>query len=91
MRWHSNLYGKMGVASRLAVCAVLGISESDFQRREARYWKNMWVNSRNIDLDDGFGGAEDKPRYVTQEELDARKKRIMEFDFTEPKEKKENA
>ena len=67
------------------------ISESEFQRREARYWKNMWVNSRNIDLDDGFGGAEDKPRYVTQEELDARKKRIMEFDFTEPKEKKENA
>ena len=66
------------------------ISESEFQRREARYWKNMWVNSRKIDLDDGFGGAEDKPRYVTQKEIDERKKRIMEFDFTEPKEKKEN-
>ena len=66
------------------------ISESEFQRREARYWKNMWVNSRTIDLDDGFGPPETKPRYVTQEEIDARKKRIMEFDFTEPK-KKENA
>ena len=66
------------------------ISESEFQRREATYWKNMWVNSRQIDLDDGFGAPETKPRYVTQEELDARRKRIMEYDFTEPKEK-ENA
>lgn len=65
------------------------ISETDFQRREARYWKNMWVNSRKIDLDDGFGKTEH--RYVTQEELDARKKRIMEFDFNESKDKKENA
>ena len=64
------------------------ISESEFQRREARYWKNMWMNSRKVELDDGFGKTEH--RYVTQEELDARKKRIMEFDFTEPK-KKENA
>ena len=64
------------------------ISETDFQRREARYWKNMWMNSRKVDLDDGFGKTEH--RYVTQEELDARKKRIMEYDFTEPK-KKENA
>ena len=61
------------------------ISETDFQRREARYWKNMWMNSRTIDLDDGFGKTEH--RYITQEELDARKKRIMEYDFTEPKEK----
>ena len=67
------------------------ISESEFQKEEAEYWKNMWVNSRQIDLDDGFGAPETKPRYVTQEELDARRKRIMEFDFTEPKEKKENA
>ena len=58
------------------------ISESDFQRREARYWKNMWVNSRTIDLDDGFGKT--KHRYVTQEEID-------EYDFTEPKDKKDNA
>ena len=64
------------------------ISESEFQRREARYWKNMWMNSRKVDLDDGFGKTEH--RYVTQEELDARRKRIMEYDFTEPKEK-ENA
>jgi hypothetical protein len=35
-----------------------------------------------------------KPQWehiITQEELDARKKRIMEFDFTESKENKENA
>lgn len=57
--------------------------------KEANYWKNMWVNSRKIDLDAGFGEPETKPRYVTQEEIDARKKRIMEFDFTESKEKKE--
>ena len=57
------------------------ISESEFQRREAHYWKNMWVNSRKIDLDAGFGKPETKPRYVTQEEIDAKKKRIMEFDF----------
>lgn len=56
------------------------ISESDFQRREARYWKNMWLNSKTIDLDEGFGKTEH--RYVTQEELDARKKRIMEYDFS---------
>ena len=66
------------------------ISESDFQRREARYWKNMWMNDRNIDLDEGFGKTEVTTKYVTQEKLDARKKRIMEFDFTESKEKKEN-
>ena len=65
------------------------ISESEFQRREARYWKNMWMNDRNTGFDDGFGMT--KHRYVTQEEIDARKKRIMEFDFTEHKEKKENA
>lgn len=67
------------------------ISESEFQRREARYWKNMWMNDRTIDLDEGFGKTEVTTKYVTQKELDARKKRIMEFDFTEPKEKKENA
>lgn len=67
------------------------ISESELQRREARYWKNMWMDSRKVDLDDGFGKPAVRPRYVTQEEIDARKKRIMEFDFTESKEKKENA
>ena len=78
-----------GVALFWAIGWRIEISESEFQRREARYWKNMWMNSRTIDLDDGFGKTEH--RYVTQEELDARKKRIMEFDFTESKEKKENA
>ena len=67
------------------------IATRDNCEKEANYWKNMWVNSRKIDLDDGFGKPEVKPRYVTQEELDARKKRIMEFDFNEPKDKKENA
>ena len=66
------------------------ISESEFQRRESHYWKNMWMNSRAIDLDDGFGKTEFRAKYVTQKEIDERKKRIMEFDFTESKEKKEN-
>ena len=66
------------------------ISESEFQRREAHYWKNMWMNDRTIDLDEGFGKTEFRTKYVTQEEIDARKKRIMEFDFTESKDKKEN-
>ena len=61
------------------------IATRDNFEKEANYWKNMWVNSRNIDLDAGFGEPETKPRYVAREELDARKKRIMEFDFTEPK------
>ena len=69
----------------------LEMSTREDAEKEATYWKNMWVNSRKIDLDDGFGNAETKPRYITQEELDARRKRIMEYDFTEPKEKKENA
>jgi hypothetical protein len=67
------------------------IATRENSEKEANYWKNMWVNSRKIDLDDGFGRIEEKPRYVTQKEIDERKKRIMEFDFTEPKEKKENA
>ena len=50
----------------------------------------MWMNSRAIDLDDGFGKTEFRAKYVTQKEIDERKKRIMEFDFTESKEKKEN-
>ena len=64
------------------------ISESEFQRREAHYWKNMWMNSRAIDLDDGFGKAEFRAKYVTQKEIDERKKRIMEFDVDDKK--KEN-
>jgi hypothetical protein len=64
------------------------IATRDNYEKEANYWKHMWLNSRSIDMSlyGGFG----KPRYVTQEEIDARKKRIMEYDFTEPKEK-ENA
>ena len=66
------------------------IATRDNYEKEAKYWQNMWVNSRKIDLDVGFGKTEVTTKYVTQEEIDARKKRIMEFDFTEPKEK-ENA
>ena len=77
-----------GVALFWAIGWRIEISESEFQRREAHYWKNMWMSSRTIDRDGGFGKTE--RRYVTQEELDARKKRIMEFDFTESKDKKEN-
>ena len=93
--WKGNWNALPGCVAGLfwAIGWRMEISESEFQRREAHYWKNMWVNSRKIDLDAGFGEPETKPRYVTQEEIDARKKRIMEFDFTESKDKKkkENA
>ena len=65
------------------------ISESEFQRREAHYWKNMWMQSRTVDLGNGFGKTETRTKYVTQEEIDEMKKRILEFDFTKSKEKKE--
>ncbi len=65
------------------------ISESELQRREAHYWKNTWAQSGTLDLDKGFGKTETRTKYVTQEEIDEMKKRILEFDFTKSKEKKE--
>ena len=76
------------------LCWAIGwrmeISESEFQRREATYWKNMWMNDRYINLDEGFGETEVRPRYVTQKEIDERKRRIMEFDFDGKEKGKEN-
>ena len=61
------------------------IATRDNCEKEANYWKNMWMNSRTIDLDDGFGKTEFSTKYITQKEIDEREKRIMEFDVDEKK------